>query len=143
MRCRTVIALVAAVVVASIAFAGWWLSRGPAAPVAATPSKTVITRPGTYRFGDLGLVLRVEVDVEGLVQYALTDNNGRSLAHSTERASTYSTWVFMIDDSRRLWFYSGDVGFFAWDGAADGVSRPVNDPALQEVVPEPMKAFLR
>jgi hypothetical protein len=149
-RRRTIAFILAAMAVLSIgsaAFGYYWLTQGrwraSATPIASVASVSVIERPGTYRFAAVGLSLKVWVDAQGLVQYSLSDLSGIERAHSTERASTCSTWEFMVDSEGRLWFYSGDVGFFVWDGAPEGVSRSIyDDPAARAIVPGPLRTHL-
>jgi hypothetical protein len=114
----------------------------PTKIVSAEPSRTLITSPGTYQYVALGLTLKVWVDTSGLVQYDLSGADGQSLAHSTERASTYSRWALLIDDRKRLWFFSGDIGAFLWDGTGQ-TSRPLgtDDPVRGEM-PAVLKAYL-
>lgn len=103
-----------------------------------------ITLPGTYEFQNLHLTLRVWTDRQNLIQYELRELSGTVLAHSTEQAIALSRWAITVDESRRLWFYSGDVGFFLWDGGHEGVSRPIHDdPAARSAVPAEMREYLR
>lgn len=142
------VALVPVAMACVVAFGEWAIgcSRRPTirTPAVQVSSATIIAKEGTYEFRDLRLVLRVWVDASALVQFELHDQVGATLAHSSERASTYSKWAFTVDDSRRLWFYSGDVGTFVWDGSADGAMQPLTkDSPLRSVIPESMKGYLQ
>jgi hypothetical protein len=109
--------------------------------VAATPVTTLITSPGIYRFEDLGFVLKVWIDVGGIVQYELAGIDGSAKAASTERASTYSRWGLVLDEKSRLWFYSGDIGTFIWDGTGN-TSRPLGkDNPLRKELPPTLKTY--
>lgn len=116
-------------------------SSGRSKQQPAVADQTVIANLGEYRYADLGLVLRTTVDSDGLVQYSLQDNSGRELVHSTERASAYSRWQIVVDSSRRLWFYSGDVGFFVWDGTGDSTRHLPTE--LRAAVPDRLKPNLK
>ena len=74
----------------------------------------IVDRPGTYTTMT-GDVFSVGIDASGIVQYELKDATGSSLLKTNEyHASAYQAWDFYMDNSRRLWFYSGDVGVFVW-----------------------------
>ena len=152
MKRRTLISGVIALVVAFTALTliinDSWLrpsrDRAASSPIPATASETLITRPGAYRFDALGLILTVRVDQTGIIRYTLRNTEGKDIATSSERASANSRWALMVGSSRRIWFYSSDVGFFVSDGAGDGAARPVtSDPALRSAVPASMKGYLR
>ena len=122
----------------------YWREPRPTVQIHQGTFGTPINVPGTYEFRNPRLTLSVWTDDQNLVQYELKNESGVVLAHSTERASAFSRWALAVDESRRLWFYSGDVGFYAWDGASDGVSRPLaKDSALVGSVPESMKGYLK
>ena len=116
-RAALVCALVATTLLAVVVVRVAWnyrtgIGRSPDTLVAAKPSETLVVLPGTYDYSDLGLVLRVWIDATGIVQYTLKDATGKQLVVSSERASAYHRWAFVLDSSRRLWFFSSDVGSF-------------------------------
>jgi hypothetical protein len=110
--------------------------------VAAEPALTVITSPGTYRYDGLGVTLRVWIDAGGIVQYELSAADGNQLVHSAERASTYSRWGFVIDEKRRLWFYSGDVGTSLWDGSGTAARGLPKDDPLRGEMPSALQSYM-
>jgi hypothetical protein len=61
-----------------------------------------------------GYTLDVGVTADHLIEYTLRDKGGVELLRSPDRASNNSRWILALDEKARLWFYSGDVGTFAW-----------------------------
>jgi hypothetical protein len=110
--------------------------------VAAEPSLTVVTSPGVYRYDGLDITLKVWVDARGIVQYDLSAADGAQFVHSTERASTYSRWAFVLDEKKRLWFYSSDVGLFLWDGGGAATRGLTKDDPLRSEMPNVLQSYL-
>ena len=80
----------------------------------------IVDRPGTFTTAT-GDVLSVSIDATGIVQYEFKDAAGKSLFKTNEyHASAHQSWDFYLDGSRRLWFYSSDIGVFVWAPKADG-----------------------
>ena len=98
----------------------------------------IVVRPGRYTQLD-GTVLRVS-DKDGLVRFSLTDRFGNALVKEGQVSpSAYSRWHFLLDDKKRLWFYSGDVGTFVWvekNNTYTMVTLGANDPLVKEMPPE-------
>ena len=69
-----------------------------------------ILKPGKYSVSDTKQLITVWIDEEKLVRYSISNEYGKKLILSQERASAHSSWMFYFDKRGWLWFYSGDIG---------------------------------
>lgn len=79
---------------------------------------TVVGSTGLYRILPANVKMCVWVE-DGILAYEVRESTGRLLIRSRQRASAYSQWRLMWDESNNLWTLSSDIGNSVWMLAAD------------------------
>jgi hypothetical protein len=133
-----VVAVMCAATVTVVLVKGFQQNR-PAIQKANATNPYALSGPGAIRRGDI----EVQVDESSKLFRINVFRNGERVGGGPTGAfspSVYSRCILMIDQSLRVWFYSGDTGVFLISPSADGSYQwaPLDrtDPVLNEAPPE-------
>lgn len=82
--------------------------------------QTPIEKTGVFEIKQGKYRLTLAKTAENLIAYDVT-SGGKTIIHGNDRASDYQRWGAYWDGDDTFWFYSSDVGIFAWLPGKAGV----------------------